>query len=64
MFCSIPAITRGDWLIKASSLDDQIIICMANSKTQETIFQLFYDEEKAYYFIESIYDTNIKVGNR
>jgi hypothetical protein len=64
MYCSLQTVYRGDWQIKASSLDDQILIFIANSRTQETIFHIFYDEEKAYSFIESLYDINSKVDDR
>ena len=55
-FCSLQSFRRGDWLIKASTLDDQILIVLLNEATMEHRTEMFYDEETAYYFIESLYD--------
>ena len=53
----------GNWLIKARSLDDQILICGYNNKTVESFFMLFYNENTAFNFIESLYDKNSKTCN-
>lgn len=54
----------GNWLIKVSSLDDQIMFCGYNQKTVETFFRLFYNEDVAYKFVETLYDKNSKTCNR
>ena len=48
----------GDWLIKASSLDDQILITGYKKDSIDSFVELFYDEETAYSFMEKIYDKN------
>ena len=63
VYCSLGTVHRGDWLIKASSLDDQIMIMCYNLKTVDRIFKMFYCEESAYNFIESLYDKNTKTCN-
>jgi hypothetical protein len=50
----------GDWLIKASSLDDQIFICGYKQGTVYTFAKMFYDEESAFSFMEKIYDQDYK----
>lgn len=54
----------GGWSIKASSLDDQILIIMKNDSIMETHVKLFYCEEKANQFVESLLnnDTSDKVN--
>jgi hypothetical protein len=54
----------GNWCIKASSLDDQILLCGYNPVTVETFMQLFYNEEVAFNFVETLYDKDIKTCNR
>ena len=54
--CSMQSFRRGDWHIKASILDDQILIFLINDNTMEHRTEMFYDEEAAYLFIESLYD--------
>jgi len=52
--CSLRVVRVGDWLIKASSLDDQILIVCQNQYTMEVRFKLFYNEVIAHKFIESL----------
>lgn len=59
-FCSMRAVQIGDWLIKASSLDDQIFICGYKEGTVYTFAKLFYDEESAFSFMEKIYDQDFE----
>lgn len=54
----------GDWLIKASSLDDQILMCGYKEGTVYTFAKMFYDEEVAYNFVETLYDKDTKTCNR
>ena len=64
LFSSLITTRRGDWSIKASSFDDQIIIVGLNEVTVETFFKMFYNEETAYSFVESLYDKNSEVNYR
>lgn len=50
----------GDWLIKASSLDDQILVFGYKNGTIVSFSKMFYDEESAFSFMEKIYDKNSK----
>ena len=50
----------GDWLIKASSLDDQIFVCGFKEGTVYTFAEMFYDEKSAFSFMEKIYDQDYK----
>jgi len=52
------------WQIKASSLDDQILIFGYNETTVDTFFKMFYNEEVAFNFIESLHDQNHKINDR
>jgi len=49
---TLQTVMLGDWLIKASSFDDQILIFLHNERTINTHIKMFYDEEKAHEFIE------------
>jgi hypothetical protein len=64
LFSSLTTTRLGDWSIKASSLDDQIIICGFNEVTVDSFFKLFYSEDIAYIFVEGLYDKNSKIGYR
>jgi len=46
----------GNWLLKASSFDDQIIIVGYNLTTVEFFFKIFYNEETAREFVEKLND--------
>lgn len=64
-FCSIEVVYLGDWLVKASSFDDQILIFCFNERTIEHHTKMFYDEEKAHSYIEGLVnDTSDKVSIR
>lgn len=52
------AVQMGDWLIKASSLDDQILISGYRKDTIDSFVVMFYDEETAFLFMEKLYDQN------
>ena len=47
-------IKRGDWVIKASILDDQILIFLWNEVIMESKWAVFYSEETAHQFIERV----------
>lgn len=57
-------VTLGDWLLKASSFDDQILIIGFNTSNVDYFFNMFYDEESARSFVEKLNDKNFKVSNR
>lgn len=61
---SLDTVVFGNWLIKASSLDDQILITACNSNGVDFFTKMFYDEEVAFEFMESFYDKNTKVSDR
>lgn len=58
LYSSLSTIRRGDWSLKASSFDDQVLICGYNEVTVDSFIKLFYNEETAYLFVESLYDKN------
>lgn len=64
LYSSLTTTRLGDWSIKASSLDDQIIICGFNEVTVDSFFKLFYSEDIAYNFVEGLYDKNSKISYR
>ena len=51
---TLGTIRKGDWLIKASCLDDKILIFTYNECIMLSSVAVFYCEEKAYQFIESL----------
>ena len=53
-YYSLQMIRLGDWLIKASSYDDQILIFTWNEATMEQKLVMFYNEETAHNYIESL----------
>lgn len=62
---TLNSVKRGDWIIKASVLDDQLLIFLWNECKMESRFGMFYSEEHAYLFIERfVHDSpNFKNGN-
>lgn len=51
--------------MKASSFDDQIIIFMLNKISMESIFKIFYNEEHAHQYLESLnYDQSNQINQR
>lgn len=63
-FFHCTTVKKGNWLLKASSLDDQILICGYNEVTVESFMRLFYNEEVAFIFVESLHDKDTKTCNR
>ncbi len=63
---TLTTVRRGDWIIKASVLDDQLLIFLWNECIMESKVGMFYSEEHAYKFIEGhINDNpNYENGNR
>jgi hypothetical protein len=49
---TLQTVMLGNWLIKASSFDDQILIFLHNERTITTHIKMFYDEEVAHEYIE------------
>ena len=47
-------IVINDWWIKASVLDDQILVVLVNKNTLTTYCEMFYNEELAHSFIERV----------
>lgn len=53
IFVTLDTVKRGDWHIKASVFDEQILIFFTNKYTIPVV-KIFYNEDEAYYFIESL----------
>ena len=51
---SLLPVKRNNWYIKASVFDDQIIVFFHNPLTLDFFFKIFYNEERAYNFIEKL----------
>ncbi len=51
---TLGTIRKGDWLIKASCFDEQILIFIFNECIMLSKIAVFYCEEKAHNFIESL----------
>ena len=51
---TLGTIRKGDWLIKASCFDEQILIFIYNECIMLSEIAVFYCEEKAHNFIESL----------
>lgn len=65
-FCSLQMLRRGNWLIKASTLDDQILIFMLNENTMEHQTLMFYNDDSAFQYIEGIIQNDLsnKIDDR
>jgi len=63
---SLIPVRRGDWVIKASVFDDQILIFLWNECIMESRCGVFYCEDTAFYFIERICNdhSDFKISNR
>jgi hypothetical protein len=63
---TLESVRRGDWLIKASILDEQMLIFMYNEYTMRCDVGIFYCEEEAHTYIERMLknDYNSKIINR
>ena len=51
---SLKSIELNNWLIKASVLDDQILVVLLNKSTLTSYCEMFYNEEVAHSFIERL----------
>jgi len=49
---TLQTVMLGNWQIKASSFDDQILIFFHNERTIQTHIKMFYNEEVAHEYIE------------
>lgn len=58
-------VRRGDWSLKASAFDDQILIFFYNEATMEHHTKMFYCENKAFTYVEGLSnDSNFKINHR
>ncbi len=53
---TLGTIRKGDWLIKASCFDEQILIFIYNECIMFSKITVFFCEEKAHNYIESLHD--------
>ena len=53
-YVTLNTIRFGDWLVKASLLDDQILLVGLRPDGLGQFVKIFYDEKKAHSFIESL----------
>ena len=51
---TLGTVKKGDWIIKASCFDEQILIFIYNECIMLSKIVVFYCEEKAYKFIEGL----------
>lgn len=51
---SLQTIRLNTWIIKASVLDDQILIFFINTRTMQSYCRMFYSEEHAHHYIENL----------
>jgi hypothetical protein len=51
---TLNTVRKGNWLIKASCLDDQLLIFFYNECIMISGVAVFYCEEQAYNFIEGL----------
>lgn len=58
------SIQLGSWSIKASALDDQILILGYKKDTVDSFVAMFYNENEAFTFMEKIYDQDSKTRVR
>ena len=64
---SLNEIHFGDWSIKASSFDDQIIMLFHNEHLTISFLKVFYCEEKAFQYVSCFledyyYEKNYKIS--
>jgi len=55
-FCTFDTIKLGNWLVKISSLDSQIMIHSMNLFTDEYELRVFMNDLEAFYFLERYND--------
>lgn len=53
-FVTLGTVRFGEWLVKASLIDDQILIVGQRVDGMISFIKMFYDERKAHSFIESL----------
>jgi hypothetical protein len=51
---SLLPVRKGSWVLKASVLDDQIMVLFHNTDSLAYFLKMFYNEEDAYVFIEGL----------
>lgn len=51
---SLLPVRRGNWILKASVFDDQIMIFFCHVDSLAFFIKVFYNEEDAYNFIEGL----------
>lgn len=61
---TIDTIRIKEWLIKASTFDDQILIFFINYYTMASYCRVFYNEEDAYKFIDKFTKLNLTRGEK
>ena len=61
---SMQTVKIGNWLIKASSLDDQIMVFGYNDVDIAYLYKMFYNEDSAFEYMEKIYDKDFKIIDR
>jgi hypothetical protein len=54
---SLLPVKKGNWILKASVFDEQIMVFFFNPLTVAYLMKIFYNEERAYEFIEDITKT-------
>lgn len=54
-FVTLEPVRINDWIVKASILDDQILIFFVNFHKMQSYIRVFYDEETAHNFIEKLH---------
>lgn len=55
-FCSLNVIKLGNWLLKISSLGNQIVIIAINIVNDDFSIRIFTDELEACQYLEMFYD--------
>lgn len=59
-FVTLSTVRFGDWLVKASLIDDQILVVGQRVDGLVSFIKMFYDERKAHSFIESLNKKTVK----
>lgn len=53
-YVTLGTVRFGEWLVKASLLDDQILLIGLRTDGLGQFVRMFYDEKKAHNFIETL----------
>ena len=61
---TLNTVRKGNWLIKASCFDDQLLIFFLNEYTMVSGVAVFYCEEQAYNFVRIFNDDNEKTSSK